>query len=343
MQKELNYNYVYFNSNCGKKWELDPDEYNAVCLRDLTKLNNVTVVQCILGHLPLFLRILCAIHNSQRINNHLNLPFKRIWYPFYFKKNKKRDKPYCFIVSGTNLSMDYLKYLRHKYPDSKFVKIHRDLMKITHENPEYSEENMNKLFDLRLTYDEGEAEKYGILSFDEIESKVEIPVDKDYPLCDVFFAGKAKDRFQKIIKAYDIFETAGLKCDFFITGVPKDKQIIRAGIVYSDVFMPYKEMLYKSVNARCMLDINQEGAIGYTSRFLEAIIYNKKLIANNPSMLCSKYYNPKFIQFVEKMEDINPSFVTDECLVDYHYEGDFSPINLILQIDNELSKANGKG
>ena len=97
-------------------------------------------------------------------------------------------------------------------------------------------------------------------------------------------------------------------------------------------------MLYRSVNAKCMLDINQTGAVGYTSRFLEAVIYNKKLIADNPSIRSTKYYNPQFIQLVEKMDDIDPEFVKNDIIPDYQYGGDFSPIHLLKQIDDELLK-----
>ena len=193
------------------------------------------------------------------------------------------------------------------------------------------------MFDLLMTYDEGEAIKYNMLHFDEIESRINIPISKEYPISDVFFAGKAKDRLPKILAAYYVLHNAGLKCDFYITDVPKDEQVILEGIEYSDKFMPYNEMLYRSVNSRCMLDINQSGANGYTSRILEAIIYNKRIIMDNSYILKSKYYNPEYIQLVEDMSEIDPSFVMNGEKIDYGYQGDFSPIHLIKQIDDELT------
>ena len=38
------------------------------------------------------------------------------------------------------------------------------------------------------------------------------------------------------------------------------------------------------------------------------------------------------------IEDIDPQFVNQNCEVNYCYEGDFSPIHLIYQIDRELTK-----
>lgn len=334
----LHYRFVYFNSNYLSKGRIDKDEYNSICLRDAERMKDVQVVPCPLDYSTAFIR---RIYN---VINHKKLPrvIKRLWYPFVFKTQLAADKPFCFIVANSDLSMDYLAYLKKKYPKCKLVKLHRDLVKISHMNPEYSEENMNRVFDLRMSYDPGESAELGFPHFDEIESKIEIPIDSKYPLSDVFFAGKAKNRLPKILTAYEILSSAGLKCDFYITGVPKEEQVQRDGITYANGFMPYIEMLYRSVNTRCMLDINQEGAVGYTSRFLEAVIYNKRLIADNPSVLESKYYNPDYIQIVDDMKHIDPEFVNKESVVDYHYDGDFSPIKLIKKVDKELIKMEEK-
>lgn len=343
MQKEdekiefgLHYYFVYFNTNYLSKGRVDKNEYNSICLRDAEKMKDVQVVSCPLDYSNVLVRRFYNLINYKNIP--IPLIVKRFWYPFVFKQQFATNKPFCFVVANNDLSMDYLTYLKIKYPQCKLVKLHRDLVKISHLKSEYSEENMNRVFDLRMSYDSGESAKLGFPYFDEIESKIEISIDSKYPLSDVFFAGKAKDRLPKIISAYEILSSAGLKCDFYITGVPKEKQIQKSGITYANSFMPYMEMLYKSVNSRCMLDINQEGAVGYTSRFLEAVIYNKRLIADNPYVLNSKYYNPDYIQIVDDMKNIDPEFVRKESKVDYRYDDDFSPINLIKKIDKELIK-----
>ena len=86
----------------------------------------------------------------------------------------------------------------------------------------------------------------------------------------MFFCRKSKDRLPLLSKAYDQLTKAGLKVFFYLTQVPKKERTELPGIVYSDTFMSYREMLYHSVNTRCMLDITQNNQQGYTSRFLEA-------------------------------------------------------------------------
>lgn len=336
----LHFKFIYFNSNYLKPGKIDKDEYNAICLRDAESMKDVNVIAYPLQHYPYIVRRLFAILTSRRLNKWIKLPFLKLFYPLYFKQDDD-DKPYCFVIAGNTLPFDYLYYLKKRYPNCRMVKTHRDLLKIARNNPEYSEENMNKIFDLRLTYDEGEAKEYGLSHFDEIESKIEVPISKDYPLSDVFFAGRAKDRLPEIVAAYNVLTKAGLKCDFYITNVPEHERVILPGITYSDNYMPYKEMLHKTVNTRCLLDINQKGAVGYTSRILEAIMYNKRIILNNVSVKKSKYYSPDYMQVVEHMNDIDVDFVKRNDAVDYRYDNDFSPVNLIKQIDRELVEKYG--
>ena len=268
--------------------------------------------------------------------------FRKMAFPFYTKIDFSDDKPICFIFATTDYPIEYIQYLRNKYPNSKFVKLHRDLIKIAHLHSDYNEKNLNEYFDVRMSYDENEAEKFGLYHFNEIESKIDVPISSDYPLSDVFFAGKAKDRLSKIFAAYYILADAGLKCDFYLTGVPDSERKSLPGITYADHFMPYNEMLFRSINSRCMLDINQEGAVGYTSRILEAIIYNKKIIVDNEVVKDMPYFKTGYIQYSD-MRTIDPSFVTDnEEAVDYHYNGEFSPIHLIEQIESILTGNNNQ-
>jgi hypothetical protein len=174
--------------------------------------------------------------------------------------------------------------------------------------------------------------------YDEYESKIEIPTAKNYPLSDVFFAGKVKDRMGKLMTAYEIFTKAGLKCEFYLTDTPEEYKKPLEGVTYASKPMPYIEMLYKTVNARCVLEFNQDGALGFTSRFIEAVMYNKKLITDNPAIKDTKFYNPSRIQYVKNASDINPHFILEnEQSINYHYNGEFSPLRLLELIDNRLT------
>lgn len=340
------YNYIFFNAEGQNKRSKNPDDYYSICTADLERMDNVRVVSYPLDYAPYYIRVIFNLHHMRRINQYIRLPFKNLWYPFYFKEDFHDKKPLCFVISGRYLSIDYIYYLKANYPDAKFVIIHRDLMEVTFRSwPECTEEMMRELFDLRMTFDEKEAEKYHILYFSEFESKIDVPIASDYPLSDVFFAGKAKGRLDKLLCLYDVFSKAGLKCDFYITETPKDRQKPLSGVEYAERQMTYSDMLYRTVNSNCVLEINQAGAVGYTSRFLEAVMFNKKLLTDNLSIKNSKFYRQDYIQCFSEVDSLDVNFIIrDVGKVDYNYVGEFSPMHLIEQIDKELKALDeGKG
>ena len=326
----LNYNYIYFNSLDGAMWKNYPDGYFTICVEDLTRMEGVEVVSAPLYYASTPVRYLFALHNSQRYN----LPLKSLWYPFYFKNAFKENKPLCFVFQRIP-SLEYILFLKKKYPNAKFVKVSRDLL--CTQPAFFKKYSEAKCFDIWMSFDEGDAEKYGMPHFAEIESKTSVPKADNYPLHDVFFAGKAKDRLPRLLEAYDILTKCGYKCFFYITGtggLVSDKD----GVVYANRDMSYREMLYHTVNSRCVLEINQENAQGYTSRFLEAVIYGKKLITDNVYIKKSKFYNPKHIQVINYVSEINPSFIeSDGDRIDYNYSNEFSPVLLIQQIEGLLT------
>jgi hypothetical protein len=108
----------------------------------------------------------------------------------------------------------------------------------------------------------------------------------------------------------------------------------REGIEYTTELIPYKEMLIHSIRCNCLLDINQNGAVGNTSRFLEAIMYNKKLLTNNLAAKESEFYQPAYMFVFHDITEVNPEFILQDTQVDYHYHNEFSPVGLIKTIDN---------
>lgn len=329
----LKYNYVvlswvFSSSNIN-------EDYYYICLKDLEGIDGVIVNHEALQERPKWLRYLYKLHHYPLLNSTLKLPFKELWYPYVFKNTFKDDKPICFICIRYPSSR-YLKYLKSRFPNCKVVVMCRDLLK-TH-RAAYDAYTKEGVYDYWMSYDEEESKKYGFPHFDEFESKIEIPISNDYPISDVFFAGRAKDRLTRLIDIYDRLEAMGINCLFYIVGVEKGKEIERKGIRYLTKQISYYEMLRLSINSKCILEINQEGAEGYSSRFLEAVMFNKKLMTDNVYIKKSKFYKPEYIQFVNS-DNFNADFLMDDSYeVDYHYNGEFSPLLRIEQIDAMLSK-----
>ncbi len=336
----FHYHYIFFNSFDGSRSKSYPDGYNTICVHDLTKIDDVEVVAAPLYYAPNFIRKLYAFHNSDALQKKVNLPFKHLWYPYYFK-SKERERPFCFIFLLHRLPIEYLEWLKRKYPNCRIVLLHRDLKQVcSMTNPLLPD---NPILDLEMTYDKVEAEQYGYPWFSEYESKIDIPISDKYPESDVFFAGRAKDRLPKLLEAYEIFHKSGLKVFYYLTGVDVKDRVELSGITYADTNMSYKQMLVHTVNTRCVFEINYGNTEGYTSRFLESVIYGKKLITNNPSVKKTSFFASGNIHVIDNMKDIDTSFITEgDGFVDYNYNGEFSPIRMIEVVDKELVKKFGE-
>ena len=66
-------------------------------------------------------------------------------------------------------------------------------------------------------------------------------------------------------------------------------------------------------SSRCIIDIAQEGQVGFTRRPIEALFFNKKLITNNVEIMKFDFYrnNNIFILGKDKLEDIDSFMETD--------------------------------
>ena len=96
--------------------------------------------------------------------------------------------------------------------------------------------------------------------------------------------------------------------------------------------IPYSEALRRTLEAKCILDVVRPNQTGMTLRYYEAVTYNRKLLTNNPSLFSFPYYDERFMQYFEKVEDIDWDWVKEDIEVDYHYNGEFSPLRLMEDI-----------
>lgn len=336
-----NYKIVFFDSGSSlKHFKIDKSNFFYISTYELRNNPDIVMVTYPLDYMFFLIRwvsTLCTMIADKY--SHLSF-LRKMWYPLYFPRKFKKNEKVCFVVYGYYIKPDYLRYLKKRYTNCKIVKLHRDsYYKWRDRNPEYTDSDVNELFDLNFSFDIGESERLNMIHFDDFCSKVDDIITERNALCDVFFAGAAKDRLNDIVSAYDRLASLGLKCYFYITKCPQSEQLIRDGIVYADEPMSYKKMIYYSVNSNAILEINQKGIDGYTSRFLESVMYNKKLITNNLSVKNSKFYNPKYILCFDDFTDITADFF-NECTVDFGYNGEFSPKHFINQLYNCLDAMN---
>jgi len=224
-------------------------------------------------------------------------------------------------------------YLKSKYQNSKYVCFYQDKI--------FDLDFFSKVkqsFDIILSFDQKDAEKYQLLYYPLVYSLFDVPEDENIKQSDIYFVGKAKNRFKDIISVYEKLRSAGLKCDFHIVGVaPKDRKY--ANEIDYCIQMPYIENLKRIKKTKCLLEIMQVGGHGYTLRTCEAIMYDKKIITNNPEIEKAPFYSSECIQTFKSVQQIDPNFIFKEPIsVDYNYKEELSPVHLLEFIDREIQK-----
>lgn len=253
------------------------------------------------------IKSLCNAHYSQRLNKKWRLPFKCIWFNKILKSiNINEENENYLIVYDRNkllYNLNFFSFVRKKKPGIKIFYLFSNIVKYTGANELGILNKLNLYFDQVFAFDKVDAEKFNFSYFPLIYTPC-MSMDSNYPECDLFYIGKAKDRYDQLIKVFEKAQLEGLKCDFNIVGVPKEKQLY-SDIIHYDHFLSYDEVLNRIMNSKCLVDMIQGQSTAFTIKTCEAIIYNKKLITSNENVKDEIFYNEDMILVFTGNESIS--------------------------------------
>lgn len=191
------------------------------------------------------------------------------------------------------------------------------------------------VMDAVYSFDRKDSEQYGMKHWHSPYSKILFDdQEKEYALylcCSVGFRRNEILQVAEACAVNGVERYFHLRCsDLQTAALLRD---IDNGIkIYDDIWLPYEQVLRESLAANCILEIVRPEQLGLTLRAYEAVCYNRKLLTNNKAILDFEFYNPRFMQYFEKVEDIDWDWVKEETEVDYHYNGEFSPLRLLEDI-----------
>lgn len=183
---------------------------------------------------------------------------------------------------------------------------------------------VQEVFDMILTMHPYNCRKYGFPYLPYIYAKPKMNGNYgEVKETNLFYCGVANVYREKVIREIMLqCEERDIPFDFWLK--PFDNAAIEdVNVHYSE--MPYEENVWRILHSKCILEIMHEGYEGITQRYLEAIVYNKKLLTNNAEIKSLPYYSPKYMQYFHDVEDIDWQWFMDDTEVDYSYQGDFSP------------------
>ena len=254
---------------------------------------------------------LCILHNSRRLNKFMNLPFKKLWFKRALKgmNLNKNDKIYFLLYESFHMSYlkEFIEYLKNSFPNAKFCFIFRNpIINLIWEKVKIIENYLDAI----ITFNKKDSEKYNILLCENQPYKLPIYKDNNIQQSDVFFIGREKGRLEKLLKIYKKLSDSGLKCDFHIIDVPKEKQQYKNDIVYNKK-LSYEEVLARVYASKCVLEILQGNEDYISIRTLEALQYHRKLLTESKSIMKYDFYNPKIIQVFDDTDKIDTKFFTE--------------------------------
>lgn len=221
-------------------------------------------------------------------------------------------------------STGYLKRMREKIKNVKFILYIIDPM------PEESGGgvwdrivHMEGEFDRILTAHLYNAEHYGFVYFPYIYTPPKIiPVDQEFR--HLYFVGTMDDhRYDMVRQFFDRCREQNISYEMFFYKAERYERIEDKNVHYG--LIPYDENVSRAAECNCILEIVRENYVGFTQRYYEAVIFNKKLLTNNRNIKELEYYDERFIQYYENVEEIDWDWVREKTTVDYGYRGDFSP------------------
>ena len=252
---------------------------------------------------------LCKWHNAWPFNKHIELPFKQCWGRKYLSQIPS-DCQYVLMAESFRLSYSksFLRNIRKHLPQVKLC--------FVFSNPvgDYNLEKvkaMKESYDIIITFAKNDAEKNGIIYCDVLPFKLP-DVDNEVDLeSDIFYIGKEKGRLNQLLSVYEKAASLGLKCNFYITEVPEEKQKYADDIVYNHP-IDYNEVLYHVQRSRCVLELLQDGCNYISIKTVEALHYHKKLLTNNASIINSNIYNKQYVRVINSVDDIDRPFITND-------------------------------
>ena len=245
-------------------------------------------------------------------------------YKKYSKVKYDKNKKYVIFFDGQYAlaSREFRQYLQEAYPGCQIIFHLGDLIKT---KKGINIENIKTFADLVVTYDHNDADEYQLTYHADPYSQLsEDMLAGSYVESGVIFYGLAKNRADEIVQVYDKLKKNGIACDFSIPDLAEEFFLKRPELAGAH-FVPYLEYLKRVQKSKCLLEIIQKGSRGCTFRTWEAIVYNKKLITNNPSVKEESFYNPKYIQVIDSFNDLDTEWIKEDIDIDYNFTKELSP------------------
>jgi hypothetical protein len=310
---------------------------------DLSNQNDVNLIKGSYKDIPKILQPLWRFWTSKKINSKIRLPFISFWNHWLSFTNLKfyQDEEYYFIIQNNALTkrFDLKQLLKISELDNC------RLIYYTFDPIEDRQSNMDIVrkikFEKYITYSKLDAEKFGWEFYQTPYSTIypELVNNKKQKIkYKIIFAGaNPKSRIDFLNELFYKMENKQEDIFFNLVDInnenPKEMSSKQVQQWNQNKFIPYKDLLKKTISSNVILEIASSSMHDSPSlRYYEAIVYNKKLLTNVESIKNYPFYNPDSMKIFKTIDDIDENilnWIDKEEEIDYGYDGRFSPRNFL--------------
>ena len=238
-------------------------------------------------------------------------PIINNYYLDIFSKVSKKKYDYVFIIAPETLDYKKIAKLKKIQPNSKFILYMWD--SFSNKNSF----NTIDLFDKIISFDSRDAKKYNLnflplFYIKDYESIREDITDFKYDLCITATAHSDRyiiaEKLQKQISNYGLVMFSYFylpnKIIYWIRKIFLKKYGYGNIVNFSFSFLTQNEIIKKIEKSKVVLDINHPLQYGLTSRCLEALGANRKLITTNENIKNYDFYNKSNIRVIDRKNPI---------------------------------------
>ena len=269
------------------------------------------------------------VHTSQTIRRVVDIPGQSLWFDMrQLDKYAKNGVNFIFVNEALAfINMEVLNRMKKRYPASRFVLIMLDSMHANVRNLVTGRKLIKNFnWDLVLSFDSLDCQEFRFhpLEYKYFSTPKNMPENTKATRNLVYIGGAQPndDRIDRLRNLHKYLQGSNISTRFVVTNMEDAND----GIEYKKNSIPYDKYLEVLAQANVILEVLKPGQYDNTARYFEAIILNKKLLTNNPHYYRLPYYDPRWIRYFSKPEDISLKWLTEEDNVDYGYDGvSFSP------------------
>lgn len=220
----------------------------------------------------------------------LSLFSKKIASQLVFRSTLKAYPNALFLVNDNSEAL--LRFIVTKQPKADIAVVMRNPMVTKSGLAPLLRQIMSQGYPV-FSFDKEDCRQYGFDFYRQYCACVRADPD---PKFDFTFLGRSKGRRPVLEQLCAQLQIRGFSTVLRLTERSKgNKSFMEQIKMRQSKALPYLAYLDESLAARCLIDIVQCGQGGLTLRPLEAMLYRRKLLTNNRSVLNEEFYRPENI------------------------------------------------